>query len=101
MNELKTPHSAIKPINSAIDELVNNLGIRKKLREYDAVLCWENAVGEHIAKMATAIRITQGVLFVNVKTSTWRNELMLCKKDIIEKLNIAVGETVVKDIKFK
>jgi predicted nucleic acid-binding Zn ribbon protein len=84
-----------------MDELVKSLGIQKKLQEYEAVLYWEKAVGERIAKMTTATRIMQGVLFVHVKTSTWRNELTLRKKEIIDKLNLIVGLEVVKDIKFQ
>ena len=97
---LKTPHASAKTIGSAIDELINSLGIKKKLQEYDAVVCWEKVVGERIAQMTTATRILQGVLFVHVKTSTWRNELTLRKKEIIDKLNAVIGMDIVKDIKF-
>jgi len=91
---------SIKPIGSALDELVKGLGIQKKLQEYDAVVSWESVVGERIAQMTTATRILQGVLFVHVKTSTWRNELTLRKKEIIDKLNVVIGIDIVKDIKF-
>jgi len=90
-----------KIIGSAIDELVNVLGIQKKLQEYDAVVYWESVVGERVAQMTTATRILQGVLFVHVKTSTWRNELTLRKKEIISKLNMTIGSNAVKDIKFQ
>ena len=93
--------AAIKPIGSALDELVKSLGIKKKLQEYDAVIYWEQVVGEQIARITTARRITQGVLFVHVKTSTWRNELSLRKKEIVDKLNTVIGFEVVKDIKFQ
>jgi len=96
----KTQHRSIKPIGFALDELVNSLGIKKKLKEYDAIIYWDLVVGRQIAKMSTATRITQGVLFVHVKTSTWRNELTLRKKEIIDKLNTVVGLNAVKDIKF-
>ena len=97
----KTPHISLKPIGLAINELVNVLGIQKKLQEYDAVVYWEGVVGERIAQMTTATRIIQGVLFVHVKTSTWRNELTLRKKEIIDKLNNVIGIDIVKDIKFQ
>jgi predicted nucleic acid-binding Zn ribbon protein len=97
----KTPRTQAKTIGSAIDELVKSLGIQKKLQEYDAVVYWDTVVGERIAQMTKATRILQGVLFVQVKTSTWRNELTLRKKEIIDKLNIIVGVGVVKDIKFQ
>ena len=96
----RTPQS-VKTVGSAIQELVKSLGIQKKLQEYDAVVYWEQAVGERVAQMTKATRIVQGVLFVQVKTSTWRNELTLRKKEIIEKLNTTVGMKVVDDIKFQ
>ena len=96
----KTQHRLIKPIGIALDELVSGLGIKKKLKEYDAIIYWDLVVGKQIAKMATATHIIQGVLFVHVKTSTWRNELTLRKKEIIDKLNSVVGVDAVKDIKF-
>lgn len=92
--------SQIKDIGTSIQELVDGLGIRQKIVEYDAVLQWESIVGEHIAKAASAVRIVKGVLFVKVKTSTWRNELNLRKREIMTTLNSALGHEVVKDIKF-
>lgn len=97
----KTRHTAAEPLGAALEKLVDGLGIKKKLHEYDAVVYWENAVGTQIAKMTTATRVTQGTLFVQVKTSTWRNELTLRKKEIITKLNTFIGSEIVKDIKFQ
>lgn len=97
----KIQQKSIKSIEIAIDELVNNLGIKKKLKELDAVVYWDSVVGKQISKMTTATRIINGVLFVNVKTSTWRNELTMRKKDIIDKLNNFIGIEIVKDIKFR
>ncbi len=96
-----TKHSRAKALGDAIEELVQNLGIKKKLREYDAVLQWEQIVGEQIAKVSTATRITKGVLFVKVKTGTWRNELTMRKPEIIKKINTTIGEEIVGDIKFQ
>jgi predicted nucleic acid-binding Zn ribbon protein len=91
----------MKSVHTALDELIGNLGIQRKLKEYDAVRFWDDIVGEHIAKAAVPVRIQQGVLVVRVKTSAWRNELTLQKKMLIERLNAALGERVVKDIRFQ
>ncbi len=91
----------MKSVRTALDELVGSLGIQKKLKEYDAVRFWDDIVGDHIAKATTPVRIVQGVLVVKVRTSTWRNELTLQKKALIERLNAAIGERVVKDIRFQ
>ncbi len=89
-----------RPIGEALEELVRKLGIKKKLQEYDAVLRWEEIVGQQIARVTVATRITKGILFVRVKSSAWRNELTMRKVEIKEKLNTALGEDIVTDIKF-
>ena len=97
----RTRQTATESIGTAIEGLVKSLGIQRTLQEYDAVVCWEEEVGERIARMTKATRIVQGTLFVHVRTSTWRNELTLRKKEIIERLNARIGTAVVKDIKFQ
>jgi predicted nucleic acid-binding Zn ribbon protein len=91
----------VKSVRTALDELIGNLGIQKRLKEYDAVLFWDDVVGDHIAKATTPVRIVQGVLVVKVKTSAWRNELTLQKRMLVQRLNDAIGERVVKDIRFQ
>ena len=98
--------SASKPrgarsLGDALQGLVKDLGIGGKLREYDAVLRWEEAVGPHIASGATAAQILRGVLVVRVNNATWRYELTLRKAELIDKLNAVLGEKVVKDIRFQ
>jgi predicted nucleic acid-binding Zn ribbon protein len=92
---------SIKTVGGALDELIGGLGIKSKLQEYDAVVSWEVVVGERIAQMTTAVKITQGILFVRVRTSTWRNELTMRKTQIKDKLNEYIGNETVKDIKFQ
>lgn len=90
-----------KSISIALDELINGLGIKRKLQEYDAVVYWDIIVGAQIAKVTTATQIKKGVLRIKVKTSTWRNELTIRKKEIIERLNNYLGTEIVNDIKFQ
>ena len=97
----KRKSSQIRDVGSSIQQLVDDLGIRHKIAEYDAVLQWESLVGEHIAKAASAVKIVKGVLFVKVKSSAWRNELSLRKQEIVGTLNTALGREVVKDIRFQ
>ncbi len=93
--------SRSKDLASSIHQLVDDLGLRKKLAEYEAVLQWESLVGEHIAKAASAVKIVKGVLLVRVRSSAWRNELNLRKEEIIGTLNRGLGEDIVKDIRFQ
>lgn len=95
----KQPPST-KTLGNALDEFLDHLGLRKKVREYDAVIRWEGIVGREIARVTTAVKIEKGVMTVRVNNSPWRNELVLLKADLIGKINEALGETIVRDIRF-
>jgi len=88
-------------LSDALDDLIANLGIGKKLHEQDVFEVWATVVGERIAKVTSPARIVKGVLLVNVKTGPWRNELAMRKKEIIDRLNESLGENIVRDIKFQ
>ena len=60
------PVSRIKSLGDALDELIESLGIKKKLREQNVFDFWDRAVGERIAQVARPTRIAKGTLFVNV-----------------------------------
>ena len=88
-------------ISAALGKLLQDLGIRRKLREYDVITLWDQIVGEQIAKVATAQRIEKGVLFVEVASAPWRAELSMRRRDIIERINTIVGKKVVLEVRFR
>lgn len=95
------PVSRTKSLGDALDELIENLGIKKKLREQNVFDFWDSAVGERIAQVARPTRIAKGTLFVTVTSGVWRNELSLRKTEILGRLNEVLEEEIVKDIKFQ
>ncbi len=96
----KRTSSSTSSLGVAIQGLLENLGIGKKIREYDAVLQWNKVVGDRIASVTEAVKIEKGVLVVRVQNGPWRNELSLLKNEVIEKLNRTLGEELVKEIRF-
>ena len=93
--------SGTRSIRDALEELIETLGIGKKLREQDVFTVWDEAVGERIAKVAKPTRMLQGTLFISVKTGVWRNELSMRKQEIVGRLNEVLHEDIVRDIKFQ
>jgi predicted nucleic acid-binding Zn ribbon protein len=97
----KRPATRAKALGEALDELVESLGIRKKLREQEVFTLWDEAVGERIAKVAKPTRMLKGTLFISVSNGAWRNELNMRKQEIVDRLNQILAEEIVKDIKFQ
>ena len=92
---------APKSIGSAIESALSDLGLGKKVRQYEVLDRWQEIVGEQIANVATAERISEGKLFVSVSRAPWRNELLFLKKELIERINKAMHQDIVKDIIFR
>jgi predicted nucleic acid-binding Zn ribbon protein len=62
---------------------------------------WDHAVGEAIAANAQPEAFKGNILLVKVNSSVWLHHLQFLKANIINKLNDALGEAVIKEIKFK
>lgn len=62
---------------------------------------WDEAVGHAIAENTRAAAFKGDLLIVHVSSSTWIHHLHFLKRDLIEKINRALGKKLVGDIKFK
>ncbi len=82
-------------------------GIMKKYRrDYDEGIekiwgLWEGAVGKTIAENTRPEAFKGKELLVYVNSSAWLHQLRFLKKDIINKVNGALGAELVKEITFK
>jgi predicted nucleic acid-binding Zn ribbon protein len=94
-------HSDFIHIGKVIDDV-----IKQYRREPDFALqkvwqLWDEAVGEAIAKNARPAAFKGNFLIVHVNSSAWIHQLQFLKKDLISKLNAALGKPLVEEIKFK
>ena len=97
MKKSRTP----RKFNDIVDEVYAVYGMKGAQEEHRALKVWQNVVGETIAKMTEVEKFVKGILYVRVLSPSWRNELFFRKKNIIGRLNEAMGKSMVKDIVFK
>lgn len=82
---------AFNSIKDILDKIrARNPALEKRLEEALAVDAWEKTVGSQIANHARALKVEDGVLWVEVDHSVWRTELHHRKRQILERLNEAV-----------
>jgi len=62
---------------------------------------WAGAVGEVIARNTKPEAFKGRMLLVHVNSPPWMHQLQFLKKDIIKKINSALGNDLVNDIIFK
>ena len=90
----------MKHLKKAIESAIDSAGIKSALKQETAVILWGKIVGEAVSSVTNAERIESGTLVVKVKTSVWRQELHMQKKEIIKKINKKIGTTAIRDIRF-
>jgi len=87
-------------LGHSITKLLRNMGIEEKVKEYQAINEWSQIVGENVSKVTKAQNVVNGILFVKVKNSSWRNELIYMRQEILIKLDKTVGRGIIKEVRF-
>jgi predicted nucleic acid-binding Zn ribbon protein len=85
----------------AMQDYIKEMNLGPKLREISLLGSWEAMVGKAISTRTSKIYIKDKVLFVHLKSSIVRNELMMIREALREKLNREAGEEVIKEIVLK
>lgn len=82
----------------AIKDFVREMHLEDKLTEVNLISSWEEIVGKAISSRTSRVYIRDHILYVNLNSSVARNELMMLKEALREKLNERAGKEVIKDI---
>jgi len=86
------------PISEAITDYIKEMNIGEKLNEVSVINSWEEIVGKAISSRTSKIYIKDHVLYVHLKSSVVRNELLMLRQALKEKINAKIGEEVIKEI---
>jgi predicted nucleic acid-binding Zn ribbon protein len=97
MSYLKTPNR----LESLLDALYADLNFDAAAEEFKIVKIWSQVAGSHIARVSEVEKVVDGVLYVKVKNSAWRNELTFKRQSIMAQLNYKLQRPVIKGIVFK
>jgi len=93
--------SNTQTIASVIKDYLKEAQIEGKLKEVQVVNSWEELVGKTIAHRTNRIYIKNGKLYLHINSSIVKNELLMFREGIIERINTNAGEEIVKEIVLK
>lgn len=77
----------------------NNMG--QHLLEHRAANFWQMIMGPTVNSVTREVRVSNGIMYVELSSSVVRQELYGLKKEILKKINDVVGENVIRDIQFR
>ena len=87
-----------KSIKEAMDQLLQVYKLQQKFDETALIAAWPEMMGAAIANRTKELYIRQKKLFVRVESSVIKNELMMMRSQIIEKMNERAGAEVIVEI---
>ena len=87
-------------LKEAIIKMLSVYRLRGKYDETGVVAHWPELMGTAVANRTTQIYVSQGKLFVRIESSVIKNELLMVRTGIIEKLNERAGSKVITEIIF-
>jgi len=82
----------------AVKDYIKEMNLGGKLSEIGVINSWEEIVGKAISSRTSKIYIKDNILYVYLNSSVVRNELLMLKEILKEKLNEKAGSEVIKDI---
>ena len=87
-----------KTLKEAIEQMLDVYRLRRKFDETALIAAWPELMGNAIASRTTQLYIADRKLFVRIESSVIKNELMMMKQQILNKMNEKAGREVITSI---
>ncbi|MFC2113989.1 DUF721 domain-containing protein [Bacteroidota bacterium] len=87
-----------KPLKNAIQEFIDHYELRYKFDEKLILESWSELAGALIYKHTTDINLKNRKLYVHIKSSVAKQEMMFMRNRLIELINRKMGKKVVDEI---
>lgn len=88
-------------LSQALQQFLKQSRLKGNIQALQIEDVWEELMGKTIAKYTDNIQIINQTLFITTTVAPLKNELMFQKEKIIQRVNEALGERVIKDVVIK
>jgi hypothetical protein len=88
-------------LQDAIQQFLQKSRLKSGIQALRIEDIWEEIMGKTIAKYTDRIQIINHTLYITSSVAPLKNELLYQKETIIERINAALGEKLVKDVVIK
>ena len=85
-------------IGEALNEFLKKSKLKTGVQALQVEEAWEKIMGKTISRYTNKIEIINSTLFITTNVAPLKNELIFQKEKIIERVNEALGERVIKEV---
>ncbi len=90
-----------KRVGDVIADFMREEHLDNQLDEYRASMMWPQIVGQGINRYTISRDVRQGVMYVRLSSAALRQELMMCRSQLVQRINDQLGRKVLTDIVFQ
>ncbi|MDA8140103.1 MAG: DUF721 domain-containing protein [Desulfobacteraceae bacterium] len=101
MNQKRTECKRFSPIGEVVATVLQQYRPAMDQSMLHVWKIWQTAVGDAIAANARPMAFKGDMLLVHVSSSTWLHHLRMLEKEIVAKINNALGSDKMRSIKLK
>lgn len=87
-------------VGTILHQFLREEGLETPYNEYRLVESWPEVMGQGIANLTSDLQIRNRVLYVRLRSSVLRQELMANRRQLSQRLNEFVGAQVIENIIF-
>jgi len=88
-------------LQEAMQQFLKNSKLKTYMQAMQIEDVWEQIMGKTVAKYTDKIQITGSTLFITTSVAPLKNELVYQKETILQRVNEALGEKVIKEVVIK
>jgi predicted nucleic acid-binding Zn ribbon protein len=88
-------------IQAILEEIQELSGLNSYIKENRIESVWTEVVGSIVAECTSIRSFEKGKLIVNVSHPVWKTEILMKRKDIINRLNENIGSKIVQELIVK
>lgn len=87
-----------EPLKDILKQYLRAIGAERKMKEIKIKRNWEDIVGRAFASYTEDIYFKNEIFYIRMSSATAKNELMMIRSELVDRLNKEAGEILIKDI---
>jgi predicted nucleic acid-binding Zn ribbon protein len=89
-----------KSLKEAIEQMLDVYRLRRRYNETSLIAAWPEMMGTAVANRTKEMFIRDRKLFIRIESSVIKNEMVMIRSQILDKMNERAGSKVLDEIIF-
>lgn len=85
-------------MKEALDDLIREYNLAPRLKEASVIRIWEGIAGKAISSRTKKIYIRDGIMHIYTTSAVVKNELMMLREALRNRVNEKAGEELIREI---